>query len=110
MNETIAGVAEEVSPTRLKVVTPPHFNVGVSLEPVYPASYSCSSFGFGVDGPSVQATPTQDELEVGHYLSFCGGPQGGGEPWVISADTGIHPSPAGYQQMASQVPAPAPGD
>jgi lysophospholipase L1-like esterase len=108
MNETIASVAAEVSPIRLKVVTPPHFNVGVSLEPVYPSNFTCSYLEYGVDGPSVQATPTQDELEVGHYLSFCGGPQGGGEPWVISADTGIHPSPAGYRQMAGAVPAPAP--
>jgi hypothetical protein len=110
MNETIAKVAAEVSPTRLQVVAPPHFNVGVSLEPVYPASYSCSSFGYTVDGPSVQSTPTQDELEIDHPLSFCEGPEGGGEPWVISADTGIHPSPAGYHQMASQVPPPSPGD
>jgi lysophospholipase L1-like esterase len=106
MNETIAEVAKEVSPTRLQVVTPPHFNVGVSLEPVYPGSYSCSSFGFTVDGPSVQATPTQDELEAAHYLSFCEGPKPSGEPWVISGDTGIHPSAAGYAQMASQVPPP----
>jgi hypothetical protein len=109
MNETIASVAAEVSPSRLQVVAPPHFNVGVSLEGVYPSSYSCSYLEYGVDGPSVQSTPTQDELEIDHPLSFCEGPQGGGEPWVISADTGIHPSPAGYQQMASQVPAPAPG-
>jgi lysophospholipase L1-like esterase len=107
MNETIAAVAQEVNPNRLKVVAPPHFNVGVSLEPVYPSSYTCSYLEYKVDGPSVQSTPTQDELEVGHYLSFCGGPQGGGEPWVISADTGIHPSPAGYKQMASQVPPPS---
>jgi lysophospholipase L1-like esterase len=110
MNETIAAVAAEVNPSRLKVVTPPHFNVGVSLEPVYPSTYTCSFLEYGVDGPSVQATPTQDELEVGHYLSFCGGPQGGDEPWVISADTGIHPSTAGYRQMANQVPPPAPGN
>jgi len=110
MNETIASVAAEVNPSRLKVVTPPHFNVGVSLEPVYPSSSTCSYFEYGVDGPSVQSTPTQDELEVSHPLSFCEGPQGGGEPWVISADTGIHPSPAGYHQMASQVPPPSPGD
>jgi lysophospholipase L1-like esterase len=109
MNETIATIAQEVSPSRLKVVTPPHFNVGVSLEPVYPSTYTCSFLEYGVDGPSVQSTPTQAELEVGHYLSFCSGPQGGGEPWVISADTGIHPSPAGYAQMASQVPPPSPG-
>jgi lysophospholipase L1-like esterase len=109
MNEAIAAVAQEVSPTRLQVVSPPHFDVGVSLEPVYPSSYTCSYLEYGVDGPSVQSTPTQVELEAGHFLSFCGGPQGGGEPWVISADTGIHPSAAGYQQMASKVPAPAPG-
>ncbi len=92
---------------RLQVVAPPHFNVGVSLEPVYPSSYTCSYFEYGVDGPSVQSTPTQDELEASHYLSFCEGPKGGGEPWVISGDTGIHPSAAGYAQMASAVPAPA---
>jgi hypothetical protein len=106
MNETIAEVAQEVSPTRLQVVAPPHFNVGVSLEPVYPSGYTCSYFEYGVDGPSVQSTPTQDELEVAHYLSFCEGPKPSGPPWVISGDTGIHPSAAGYAQMASQVPAP----
>jgi lysophospholipase L1-like esterase len=112
MNETIASVAAEVNAatkgTRLQVVAPPHFNVGVSLEPVYPSSYTCSYFEYGVDGPSVQSTPTQDELEASHYLSFCEGPKGGGPPWVISGDTGIHPSAAGYAQMASQVPPPAP--
>jgi hypothetical protein len=108
MNEVIAAVADEVSPTRLQVVAPPHFDVGISLEPVYPATYSCSRFGFTVDGPSVQSTPTQDELEGLHYASFCAGPAGGGPPWVISGDTGIHPSAAGYAQMASQVPPPAP--
>lgn len=56
MNETIAAVAQEVNPKRLKVVTPPHFNVGVSLEPVYPSTYTCSYLEYGVDGPSVQST------------------------------------------------------
>jgi lysophospholipase L1-like esterase len=111
MNEVIAAVAKEVDSAtgtqRLQVVAPPHFNVGVSLEPVYPSSYTCSYFEYGVDGPSVQSTPTQDELEASHYLSFCEGPKGGGAPWVISGDTGIHPSAAGYAQMASAVPAPA---
>jgi lysophospholipase L1-like esterase len=111
MNETIAAVAAEVDAAtgsqRLQVVTPPHFDVGVSLEPVYPSSYTCSYFEYGVDGPSVQSTPTQAELKVGHYLSFCGGPASGGEPWVISGDTGIHPSAAGYAQMASAVPPPS---
>jgi lysophospholipase L1-like esterase len=108
MNETIAEVAKEVSPTRLQVVTPPHFDVGVSLEPVYPAKYTCSYFEYPVDGPSVQSTLTQDELAILHPLSFCKGPASGGPPWIISGDTGIHPSATGYAQMESQVPPPAP--
>lgn len=106
LNEEIATVAREVNSKRLRVVTPPHFNVGVDITPVYPNQYTCSYFEYGVDGPSVQSTPTQDELEVDHPLSFCEGPAGGGPPWVIGGDTGIHPSAAGYAQMAAQVPAP----
>jgi lysophospholipase L1-like esterase len=105
LNREIAAVAAEVSPKRLRVVSPPHFNVGIDISPVYPSRFSCSSFGYKVDGQSVQSTPTQDELEVLHPLSFCEGPASG-PPWVISGDTGIHPSAAGYTQMASQVPAP----
>ncbi len=108
MNETIAEVAAEVGSPRLQVIAPPHFNVGVNLEPVYPASYSCSRLGYTVDGPSVQSNPTQDELTFTHPLSFCKGPASGGPPWIISGDTGIHPSAAGYQQMMSQIPPPAP--
>ena len=106
LNREIAKVAGEVNPRRLQVVAPPHFNVGVSVEPVYPSNYSCSRLGFEVDGPSVQSEPTQDELEVLHPFSFCTGPVPPGPPWVISGDTGIHPSATGYAQMASQVPAP----
>jgi lysophospholipase L1-like esterase len=105
LNEQIASVAAEVSTTRLRVVAPPHFNVGIDISPVYPSTYSCSSLGYLVDGKSVQSEPTQDELLVDHPLSFCSGPAKG-PPWVISGDTGIHPSAAGYAQMASQVPAP----
>ena len=103
LNLEIASVAAEVGSSRLRVIAPPHFNVGVDISPVYPSRYTCRLYP--VDGPSVQSTGTQDELE-GHFLSFCSGPAGGGEPWVINGDTGIHPSAAGYTQMASQVPAP----
>jgi lysophospholipase L1-like esterase len=106
LNREIAAVAAAVSPKRLQVVTPPHFDVGIDISPVYPSRYSCSLLDFKVDGPSVQSDPTQDELEVLHPLSFCEGPEGGESPWVIDGDTGIHPSAAGYAQMASQVPAP----
>ncbi|HEY2715935.1 MAG TPA: SGNH/GDSL hydrolase family protein [Solirubrobacterales bacterium] len=106
LDAEIAKVAGEVSPTRLRVIAPPHFNVGIDVSPVYPSNYSCSRLGFEVDGPSVQSDPTEDELEILHPFSFCAGPVPPGPPWVISGDTGIHPSAAGYTQMASQVPAP----
>ena len=106
LNREIAKVAANVSPARLRPVAPPHFNVGVSVEPVYPSHYTCGYFEYPVDGPSVQTEATQDELEALHPLSFCPGPKPKGPEWVISGDTGIHPSAAGYAQMASQVPAP----
>jgi lysophospholipase L1-like esterase len=106
LNREIAAAAAEVNPKRLQVVAPPHFNVGIDVSPVYPSTFTCSRWGYMVDGPSVQSTPTQDELDVLHPLSFCEGPEGGGPPWVISGDTGIHPSAAGYAQMAAQVPPP----
>ena len=104
LNLEIASTAAEVGSSRLVVVTPPHFNVGIDISPVYPSRFTCRLYP--VDGPSVQSNGTQDELES-HILSFCSGPAGGGEPWVINGDTGIHPSAAGYTQMASQVPAPS---
>lgn len=104
LNLEIASVAAEVGSSRLRVVAPPHFNVGVDVSPVYPSRYTCRVYP--VDGPSVQSSGTQDELES-HVLSFCSGPAGGGPPWVINGDTGIHPSATGYTQMASQLPAPS---
>lgn len=105
LNREIASVAAGVGSSQLRVVTPPHFGVGIDISPAYPSTFSCSRFGYKVDGRSVQSTPTQDELAVLHPLSFCSGPPSG-PPWVISGDTGIHPSAAGYAQMAGRVPAP----
>jgi lysophospholipase L1-like esterase len=107
LNQTIASVAQSLGSPRLLVVAPPRFAVGIDMRPLAPDAYSCARLDFRVrvDGPSVQATVTQDELFLDHF-SFCSGPAGGGPPWVISADTGIHPSAAGYAQMASSLPAP----
>ncbi len=105
LNREIAAVAGAVNGTRLQPVLPPHFDVGVDISPVFPSRYSCSRLGFKVDGQSVQSEPAQDELEIDHPLSFCSGPSAG-PPWVISGDTGIHPSASGYAQMAAAVPAP----
>jgi hypothetical protein len=107
LNREIATAAGEVSKTRLQVIAPPHFDVGVDISPVYPSHYSCSRLGFKVDGPSVQTEASQDELALLHPLSFCSGPVPEGPEWVIGGDTGIHPSAAGYAQMASRLPAPS---
>jgi lysophospholipase L1-like esterase len=105
LNDQIASTAAEVSSSRLRVVAPPHFNVGIDISPVFPSGYSCSALGYRVDGRSVQSDPAQDELLIDHPLSFCSGPAKG-PPWVIDGDTGIHPSATGYTQMTSQLPAP----
>lgn len=105
LNEIIGDEAAQVSADRITVISPPRFDVGIDMEPLYPSEFSCSFLGYEVDGPSVQSTLTQDELEIDHPLSFCAGPAIG-PPWIISGDTGIHPSAAGYLQMSSQLPAP----
>jgi hypothetical protein len=105
LNAEIAAVAAAVSATRLRVVEPPHFDVGIDISPLFPSEYSCSSLGLLVDGRSVQSDPSQVELLLAHPLSFCSGPAKG-PPWVIAGDTGIHPSAAGYAQMAARLPAP----
>jgi lysophospholipase L1-like esterase len=106
LNGMIASVAESLGSPRLRVVAPPRFNVGIDMTPLAPNTFTCSSFGYSVDGQSVQARVTQAELILSHPLSFCKGPAGGGRRWVISADTGIHPSAAGYAQMAGAMPPP----
>jgi lysophospholipase L1-like esterase len=102
LNREITSAVAEFGNSRLLLVTPPHFNVGIDIEPVYPSRYTCSSFGYRVDGRSVQSIGTQDELKGFHFPSFCAGPN-----WVINHDTGIHPSAAGYKQMALQIPSPS---
>jgi hypothetical protein len=72
----------------------PRFNIG--LPPVsqqtWTASYDCGT-GQLVDGPSHQSTVTQNDID--DSSGFCPG-----DPWVISADFGIHPNADGYKQFA----------
>jgi lysophospholipase L1-like esterase len=110
LNREIETVAAAINPIRLRVIAPPHFNVGVDLSPVYKSTYTCTEERAGVDGPSVQATLTQDEFKIDPFVEeFCPGPTGGGPTWVIDGDTGIHPSATGYKQMASKLPPPSAG-
>ena len=45
LNREIEAVAAAVSPQRLRVVSPPHFDVGIDISPVYPSRFSCSRLG-----------------------------------------------------------------
>jgi len=102
INREIESVVKEIGNRRLQLVTPPHFNVGIDIRAVYPSRYDCH--GTLIDGPSVQSSYTQ--IELGGYWGkkFCPGLK-----WVISGDTGIHPSALGYKQMTSKVPPPTGG-
>jgi lysophospholipase L1-like esterase len=105
VNQTIAQTVAATRSARIKTVAPPRFDVGIDMTPLARAGYSCFSGGF-VDGPSVQSSATQWELQHDPLGGpFCPGPDSG-PPWIISADTGIHPSVAGHAQMASALPVP----
>jgi lysophospholipase L1-like esterase len=102
LNAEIQSVVQEAGSSRLRLVTPPHFSVGIDMRPVYPPASGCA---FNADGPSAQSWWTQQELKLYYESEFCS-PSGDDPYWVISGDSGIHPSAAGYAQMASKVPAP----
>jgi len=74
----------------------PRFNAGLppSIHDSWSGGYDCGGI-FDVDGPSHQSDPTQDELPVEDPIDFCSG-----TPWIIDADSPIHPSVAGYERYA----------
>jgi len=99
----IANVAQAVrgAPgfgSRAFLMTPPLFPVGLP-----PGSVRCPGeiFTSVVDGQSRQSRPAQDELLATNPFSFCDST----ECWIISADTGIHPSVAGHAQYAAALQA-----
>jgi lysophospholipase L1-like esterase len=93
VNGNIATAVQGVTGygTRLFLMTPPRFDVGIG-----PGSYVCEGqiYNSMVDGPSNQATVSQTFLQVLYPLTFCSG-----APWIIYADSGIHPNAAGYAQF-----------
>jgi lysophospholipase L1-like esterase len=76
---------------RVFVMTPPRFNTGLG-----PGTFTCpgSDPPFTVDGPSHQSEVTQDLF--GLITQICTTT----DYWIISGDTGIHPSIAGHAQYA----------
>ena len=95
LNAAVAA-AVQASPEageRVFLMAPPLFPVGLG-----PGDAICPTGGqsTAVDGQSRQSEPTQDELTVLDPLSFCGSTV----YWIISGDTGIHPSRLGHAQFA----------
>ena len=93
-NATIAQAVQGASGfgTRVFLMSPPRFNVGRA-----PGTTVCAGTSFLVDGPSRQSQATQAELALDPFQRFCGSPVS----WIISADTGIHPSVLGHAQFAA---------
>jgi hypothetical protein len=79
---------------RVFLMSPPLFPVGVG-----PGEAVCTTKSLPglVDGPSRQSRPTQDELEVTRVGDVCDTDV----YWIISGDTGIHPSRLGHAQFAA---------
>ncbi len=84
--------------SRVFLMSPPLFPVGVP-----PGDVICvgKHLGQAVDGASVQSEAAQVELGVTNLFSFCGST----DYWIISADTGVHPSVAGHAQFAAALQA-----
>jgi hypothetical protein len=95
LNAAVAAAvqASREAGERVFLMAPPLFPVGVG-----PGDAICPNGGLAptVDGQSRQSEPTQDELGVLDPLSFCGSDV----YWIISGDTGIHPSRLGHAQFA----------
>ncbi len=99
LDQVIVQTVAATGSSRITTVTPPRFDVGIDMQPLYPSRYSCG--GSFVDGPSNQSSATQYEFDIEPFRTFCSGP-----PWIISSDTGIHPNVAGHAQIATALPTP----
>jgi lysophospholipase L1-like esterase len=84
--------------SRVFLMSPPLFTVGV---PPGNAICTTTQLDQAVDGPSVQSDAAQVELAITNPFSFCGTT----DYWIISADTGVHPSVAGHAQFAAALQA-----
>jgi lysophospholipase L1-like esterase len=90
-------IQAQTDPATPSAQTLPRFNIGLppdgqSWNPPYNCGVLINDF---VDGQSHQSSPTQTEFRLESPAHFCGGP-----PWIIRADSGIHPNSAGYTQFA----------
>jgi hypothetical protein len=92
VNQNISQAASDTGfGGRVFVMTPPRFNTGLG-----PGTFTCpgSDPPFTVDGPSHQSEVTQDLFAL--ITQICETT----DYWIISGDTGIHPSIAGHAQFA----------
>jgi len=96
VNENISQATSDPGfGSRVFVMTPPRFNTGLPPEAPCSSCPTCPGSTLTVeDGPSHQSEVTQDLFEL--ITPFCGS----NDYWIISTDTGIHPSVAGHAQYA----------
>jgi lysophospholipase L1-like esterase len=91
VNQNISQAANDPGfEGRVFVMTPPRFNTGLPTA----GGTVCPGMNFTVDGPSHQSEATQELFEL--ISPFCGS----NDYWIISTDTGVHPSIAGHAQYA----------
>jgi lysophospholipase L1-like esterase len=89
-------IEAQVDPADPEPTELPRFNTGLppTEHDSWTGNYDCGGV-FDSDGPSHQSQLTQDFFADSDY-DFCTGP-----PWIIDADSGIHPSRDGYAQYAT---------
>ena len=89
-------IEAQVDPSDPEPIELARFNTGLppSIHDSWTGSFDCGGV-FDSDGPSHQSQVTQDFFTAEDY-DFCTG-----DPWIIDADSGIHPSKAGYAQFAA---------
>ncbi len=57
LDQVIVQTVAATGSSRITTLSPPRFNVGIDMQPLYPSRYSCG--GSFVDGPSNQSSATQ---------------------------------------------------
>ena len=96
--ERLVLIKAQTDPANPTPETVPRFNLGLppdgqSWTPPFNCGRVIDDF---VDGQSHQSKPTQDEFLLESPLRYCSG-----DPWIIDADSGIHPNSDGYAGFAT---------
>lgn len=90
-------IEAQVDPNQPDPLKVPRFDLGIPPKPArsWLPKHTCTESKVAVDGESHQASAVQAPFRQEYPGQFCKG-----TPWIISADTGIHPNQTGYAQFA----------